>query len=116
MKITRKDQQAIAKLFCENLMPDVGEPEVVMEIEPIAPVEVEEDDNDLDHTLKVELKKIVTYGNKLLQNCNQTHLEPWMLAKLSKAADYICDVYYQMDLGADYANMGHDDISDDEMY
>ena len=92
---------------------DFGDsPEVVMEIEPVGPVEVEEPANGDNEMVYAEMKKLVEYSGRLMELVKQGELKPWMLAKLVKASDYVSDVWYSMDTKADFANTGHDQSDD----
>lgn len=121
MRLKQKDQDALEKLMLENFdmgddsfSPDMGmqDTEVVMEIEPIAPVEPVMGANDEQKEIVfTDLKKIVEYGTRLLELCQASEFEPWMVAKLSKASDYVDDVYYRLDAKVDFANRGVGDIN-----
>jgi len=51
-----------------------------------------------------ELKKLSEYATRLEKMANEADFEEWMLAKITKAADYASDVYYSASSKADYAN------------
>ena len=93
---------------------DFDEPEVVMEIDPIGPVDVEEESDEDNKMIYSDVKKLVEYSGRLLELVKKDRLEPWMLAKLVKASDYVTDVWYSLDANADFANTGFkqaDDLS-----
>lgn len=130
MKTSRKDQHAIYALLTENDlsfddgmgMDDQsfgGEPEhdVVMEIDPVAPVTPEfEEDDDLYNSVKGELKQLAEFSSRLQTCCKPNGgLQPWMVAKLSKAADYVSDVYFQLDDQVDFANTGFEQAGDQSL-
>jgi hypothetical protein len=130
MKTSRKDQHAIFALLYENdLSFDDGtgmddqsmnggmDQEVVMEIDPVAPVTPEfEEDDDLYNSVKGELKQLAEFSSRLQQVCKPNGgLQPWMIAKLSKAADYVSDVYFQLDDQVDFANTGFEQAGDQSL-
>lgn len=132
MKTSRKDQNAIYALLRENDLsfddgmdmgledPSFGEPQeqdVVMEIDPVAPVTPEfEEDDDLYEAVKGELKQLAEFSSRLQQVCKPNGgLEPWMIAKLSKAADYVQDVYFKLDDQVDFANTGFEQAGDQSL-
>lgn len=130
MKINRKDQIAIASLIYENFgaedefqTDDMGYDEPmddgmdsgfdqmgddvdvsVMQIDPVAPVESFESEDTKQ--VMGDLKKLTEYTSRLQGICGQCEIEPWMVAKISKAAEYVSDIYYMLDDSADFANMG----------
>jgi len=63
-------------------------------------------EDEIDKLVMIELKKLAKYSDMILQHCSEVELEPWMLAKLVKAATYVCDIWDQIDHGADFANDG----------
>jgi hypothetical protein len=73
--------------------------------EPVKPVHRLEDDDDFDSAMVIsELKKLAEFANRLEDMGCSTKFEPWMTAKLTKAADYVSDVYFRLSAKADYAN------------
>jgi hypothetical protein len=122
MKASRKDQNAIAALLYENDLsfddgmgledPSLGAPEqdVVMEIDPVGPVSPEfggEDEDDLYDSVKGDLKKLAEFSSRLQQVAKPNGgLQPWMIAKIAKASEYVSDVYFQLDDQVDFANTG----------
>lgn len=130
MKTSRRDQQAIAALLFEN---DLGfddglgmedptgfevtpEQEVVMQIDPVAPVEPVMEDDALYDSVKGDLKKLAEFSNRLQQVCKPNGgLQPWMIAKIAKATDYVSDVYFQLDDQVDFANTGFEQAGDQSL-
>lgn len=133
MKINRKDQLAIASMLYENFdgSPDTDDmsmgsmdddlgmrgmddtPEVsmdVMSIEPVAPVD--SFDSAENEQVNSDLKKLAEYVGRLQEICSNCEVEPWMVAKISKAAEYVIDIYYMLDSSADFANMGFEQAPD----
>lgn len=118
-RLNHDDQLALQNLLFEQYQPediqfDIGgaeeEPVFVMELEPEdEPAEIHSHSYDND-TVCIELKKIVEYGSRLLEMASECEMEPWMIAKLSKAADYVDDVYYQLESKVDFANRGVFDV------
>jgi hypothetical protein len=89
---------------------DTSEP-----VKPTYEVELGDDDDDFDaNMVKSELKKLVEFANRLEEMGNSAKFEPWMTAKLTKAADYISDVYFRLSAKADFAN-GSEDFNDIEL-
>jgi hypothetical protein len=88
--------------------------EMVMEIEPVAPVQAIGDE-EMNEVLKSELKKLAEYGKRLDDLCGQADFEPWMVAKVVKASDYVSDVWHMLDsTGADFANTGYEQASPEQ--
>lgn len=130
MKTSRRDQQAIAALLFENHLGPMddgigagmedpsfgGQEEVVMEIEPIAPVTPQfEEPDEMYESLKGDLKKLAEYSERLGSVCRPNGgLQPWMVAKLAKAADYVSDVYFQLEDSVDFANTGYEQAGMDQ--
>lgn len=130
MKTSRKDQNAIYALLFENDLsfddgmgmedPSFGgapEQDVVMEIEPVAPLTPEfEESDDLYDSVKGSLKQLAEFSSRLQQVCQPNGgLQPWMIAKLTKAADYVSDVYFQLDDQVDFANTGFEQAGDQSL-
>lgn len=82
----------------------------VIQIDPVSPVAPTSPEQN-EHSKQVlgDLKKLTEYTSRLESICSQCEIEPWMVAKISKAAEYVSDVYYMLDNSADYANDGFDD-------
>jgi hypothetical protein len=79
---------------------------VVMEMEPPAPLSPVTDD-EMTEILRTELKKLAEYGQRLNDLCGKADFDPWMVAKVVKASDYVSDVWHRLDAaGVDYANTG----------
>lgn len=121
MKTSRRDQNAIYALLFENDLafddsgfsaedPSFGgEPEVVVDVAaPVGPVQPEfEETDDLYDSIKGDLKKLAEFSSRLQQVCKPNGgLQPWMIAKLARAAEYVSDVYFQLDDQVDFANTG----------
>ena len=89
---------------------DDEDQEVVLEFEPEGPVEVDEDvgedGSEMSELVMTDIKKLDRNTKKLLDYCASNKLEPWMQAKLVKAAVYVADVWDQLDDEADFANDG----------
>lgn len=88
------------------------EPSVVMEIEPVGPVEAEVAGNPNNEVVYSDVKKLVEYSGRLLELVKTGELEPWMLAKLIKASDYVSDVWHSLDAKTDFANTGIEQSGD----
>jgi hypothetical protein len=81
--------------------------EMVMEIEPVAPVQAIGDEH-MNEILNSELKKLAEYGKRLEDLCGKVEFDAWMIAKIVKASDYVEDVWHRLDAAADFANTGVD--------
>ena len=109
------------------------ESDVVMSFEPIGALDHEEhddfddiiedepedgdhDEHEMSELVMAEIKKLAKYSDKLLQHCSSCDIEPWMMAKLVKAATYVADVWDQIDDEVDFANDGMDDDEESMMY
>jgi len=119
-----KDNQLIWERYSDDkydnpLNPtfDDEDQEVVLEFEPEGPIEVEEDgfdevledgddESEMSDLVMTDIKKLDRNTKKLLDYCASNKLEPWMQAKLVKAAVYVADVWDQLDDEADFANDG----------
>jgi hypothetical protein len=122
MKTSRKDQAAIAALLSENYDDPYAQEdaEMVMEIEPsimeepVEAFEVEEDDHSDNEIIYTDVKKLAEYSKRLKDACKTHTFEPWMIAKLVKAADYVSDVWHHVDANADFANDGFESVGDEQ--
>ena len=91
------------------------EAEVMLEFEPEGPIEVDdamgidEPEEELDEVLHSDIKKLAEYSKRLL-DVKHSDLDTWMVAKLIKASEYVCDVWHRCDAKADFANDQSDDI------
>ena len=112
------DQEETDPTLEDPLYPlsDDEDQEVVLEFEPEGAVEVDDDfddmleDGDDEHEMSelvmTDIKKLDRNTKKLLDYCASNKLEPWMQAKIVKAAVYVADVWDQLDDEADFANDG----------
>jgi len=88
-------------------MPENDGAAMVMEFEPaIGEVEETEGPEEIDIAVYVEIKKLAEYSDRIFKMCQETELEPWMLAQLVKASSWVSDVWHQLDASADFANSG----------
>lgn len=55
-----------------------------------------------------ELKRLAEYSKSILDHSKCTEFEPWMQAKIIKASNYICDVYYYLDAEVDFKGVKQD--------
>jgi hypothetical protein len=75
------------------------------EVEPEMEHEAPEHQNtELCDMVCSELKKLGEYAKRLEKIAKECDFEEWMLAKITKAADYASDVYYSASHTVDYAN------------
>ena len=86
---------------------------VVMSFDTSEPVEIDHDEDHGDHEnterddmIRSELLKLVEFTTKLQDMAKDADFEEWMAAKITKASDYVTDVYFRLDTKADYANCG----------
>jgi hypothetical protein len=91
----------------EDDFQDDMDDEMVIEIEPVAPVEAIGDEH-MNEILNSELKKLAEYGKRLEDLCGKVEFDAWMIAKVVKASDYVEDVWHRLDAAADFANTGVD--------
>lgn len=85
--------------------------------EPIKPEfqdeDIDEDDHERNEMIKSEVKKLCEFADRLEKMANNVNFEEWMVAKITKAADYTSDVYFRLSAKADFAN-GSCDYNDNE--
>lgn len=86
---------------------------VVMSFDTSEPVEIDHDEDHGDHEnterddmIRSELLKLVEFTTKLQDMAKDADFEEWMAAKITKASDYVTDVYFRLATKADYANCG----------
>jgi hypothetical protein len=91
--------------FDDNLDDGFDGPEtqgMVMEIDPIAPVETHE----VNEVLVSELKKLAEYAKRLYGMKDSADFEDWMVSAITIASTYVSDVWHRLDAKADFANTG----------
>jgi hypothetical protein len=129
MKFKRIENNMIWESYGDNNMSDdvydnQEESEFVLQLEPDGPMTPEfedhdeheshdeKDDDSTEYTDMVyaDLKKLDNYSTKLMEYCRSGELEPWMVAKIIKASDYISDIWHSLDANIDYANDRHPDV------
>lgn len=99
----------------DNIMDD-DSGGVIMSFDTSEPVEVDHDDSHDDHDdyetderndmIRSEIKKLEEFASRLSEMTKDADFEEWMAAKITKAADYVSDVYFRLSTKADYANHG----------
>ena len=90
---------------------DFNEPtsqSMVMEIEPMAPVEPHE----VNEVLVSELKKLAEYAQRLYDMKDSADFEDWMVSAVTIASTYVSDVWHRLDAKADFANTGFEQSAD----
>lgn len=95
----------------DNMEDGVEGPEaegMVMEIEPIAPVEAHE----VNEVLVSELKKLAEYAKRLYDMKDSADFEDWMVSAITIASTYVSDVWHRLDAKADFANTGFEQADD----
>lgn len=55
-----------------------------------------------------ELKRLAEYSKTIFDKSKETEFEPWMQAKIIKASNYICDVYYYLDAEVEFKGVEKD--------
>lgn len=129
MNFNQKDSQDLATLMYENYQdeevdmdmefdmgadPEAGD-EMVMEIDPVASVEPSMEQDEINEVLVADLKKLAEYASRLNDLAGQQDFEPWMVAKITKASDYVSDVWHMLDAtGADFANTGFEQAPEEQ--
>jgi hypothetical protein len=101
--------------FGDDLDDDLGGGQaqgMVMEIEPIAPVEAHE----VNEVLVSELKKLSEYGKRLYDMKDSAEFEDWMVSAITIASTYVSDVWHRLDAKADFANTGFEQADDYEKF
>lgn len=131
-KFYRKDNKMMGNLLWESpsmemeMEPEYGagvdpsmdfdEPEAemsVMEIEPTEPVEMSFE--EINEVLVSDLKKLAEYAERLQGMSQTADFDDWMVAKITKASDYVSDVWHRLDAQADFANTGFEQSDDYEV-
>ncbi len=86
---------------------------VVMSFDTSEPVEVDHEESHDDHEnterddmIRSELMKLVEFAKRIEDMSKDADFEEWMAAKITKASDYVSDVYFRLATKADYANCG----------
>lgn len=90
---------------------DFNEPtsqSMVMEIEPMAPVE----SHEVNEVLVSELKKLAEYSQRLYDMKDSADFEDWMVSAVTIASTYVSDVWHRLDAKADFANTGFEQSAD----
>jgi hypothetical protein len=90
---------------------DFDEPEahgMVMEFDPISPVEKHE----VNEVLVSELKKLAEYADRLYKMRNDCEFEDWMVSAITISSTYVSDVWHRLDAKADFANTGFEQSDD----
>ena len=81
--------------------------EIVISSEPMGDMDIDHEDsfddeeNEDNKIVLHTIRKIVKRGEALLDLCKDCQLDPWMIAKIVKAEDYITDVWDQLEDGED---------------
>jgi hypothetical protein len=75
---------------------------IVMEVEPMGPV----DSIEVNEVLVSELKKLAEYSQRLYDLRSSAEFEDWMASAITVASTYVSDVWHRLDAKADFANTG----------
>lgn len=90
-----------------------SEPEgMVMEIDPVAPVEAHE----VNEVLVSDLKKLAEYSQRLYDMKDSADFEDWMVQAITVASTYVSDVWHRLDAKADFANTGFEQADDFQQF
>jgi hypothetical protein len=81
---------------------------MVMEIDPIGPVE----SHEVNEVVVSELKKLAEYGKRLYDMKDTAEFEDWMVSAITVASTYVSDVWHRLDAKADFANTGFEQTDD----
>jgi hypothetical protein len=81
---------------------------IVMEVEPMGPV----DSVEVNEVLVSELKKLAEYSKRLYDMRSNTEFEDWMVSAITIASTYVSDVWHRLDAKADFANTGFEQSDD----
>jgi hypothetical protein len=81
---------------------------MVMEFDPISPVEKHE----VNEVLVSELKKLAEYADRLYKMRNDCEFEDWMVSAITISSTYVSDVWHRLDAKADFANTGFEQSDD----
>ena len=97
----------------DYLNDDIDQMDTVIEIQSDVPIEPEYDHHN--EVLVSDLKKLSEYSRRLEDLVNSdVEFDDWMVAKITKASDYVSDIWHRIDAKVDFANSGMDNFSDDE--
>jgi hypothetical protein len=97
--------------FGDEMVDDFDTPEahgMVMEFDPISPVEKHE----VNEVLVSELKKLAEYADRLYKMRNDCEFEDWMVSAITISSTYVSDVWHRLDAKADFANTGFEQSDD----
>lgn len=97
--------------FDDGMSDDLGGGEaqgMVMEIDPVAPVEAHE----VNEVLVSELKKLAEYAKRLYDMKDSAEFEDWMVSAITISSTYVSDVWHRLDAKADFANTGFEQADD----
>lgn len=101
--------------FDDDMSDDLGGGEtqgMVMEIDPIAPVETHE----VNEVLVSELKKLAEYAKRLYEMKDSAEFEDWMVSAITISSTYVSDVWHRLDAKADFANTGFEQADDFQQF
>ncbi len=104
-----------ADLGDDGMGDELGGPEaqgMVMEIDPIAPVEAHE----VNEVLVSELKKLAEYAKRLYEMKDSAEFEDWMVSAITISSTYVSDVWHRLDAKADFANTGFEQADDFQQF
>jgi len=97
--------------FDDDMSDDLGGGKaqgMVMEIDPVGPVETHE----VNEVLVSELKKLAEYAKRLYDMKDSAEFEDWMVSAITISSTYVSDVWHRLDAKADFANTGFEQADD----
>lgn len=100
--------------FDDGMGDDFGgdQQSMVMEIEPMAPVQTQE----VNEVLVSELKKLAEYAKRLYDMKDSADFEDWMVSAITISSTYVSDVWHRLDAKADFANTGFEQADDFQQF
>jgi hypothetical protein len=87
---------------------------MVMEIDPIAPVESME--GGVSEEVAAQLKKLSEYAKRHYEMKDSAEFEDWQVTAITIASTYVSDVWHRLDAKADFANTGFEQADDFEQF
>lgn len=97
-----KDERTLQRLYMETFDPSLGpEGNAPLQDPVLTKIDIEDVDEESDSSevgmAQSELYKLAEYAPKLLDMVgNYDELEGWVQAKITKASDYVSDIYHYL--------------------
>ena len=102
--------------FDDGMSDELGGPKakgMVMEIDPVAPVEPIGNANE---EVTAQLKKLSEYAKRLYEMKDSAKFEDWQVTAITIASTYVSDVWHRLDAKADFANTGFEQTDDFQQF